>query len=520
MTKYDFQVDLSLNSSTGIILNKLKKGSTVLEFGCAAGRMTRYMKEELDCQVYIVEYEQSAYEKALEYAVDGVCGDIMQFAWVEKFKGIQFDAIIFADVLEHLTEPEKALEAAAKLLKDSGSLYISVPNVTHNDILLKAVEERFDYTATGLLDDTHVHFWGLENIKALDGKFGLHMKRVEGTYCPTGATEQYENVERSHRPLLENLLRERQCGEVYQFLITFEKKAGGEPVYVFRKPSVKSHIYVDTGSDFNDEEKIAFTSHYAGNGIYKLRFVVKNTKSNIRRVRLDPVEGHGCILRNLSIHQGSTARSWISPRAVTWENEILLTGNDPMLLADVEENSEPITIDAEMILPGEQYLAAVENAYEAQQAEYKKQKAEYADFQAKAAAVAARKQELEEKLAAAVAENKANKRMLNGLTAENRDYRRKTAALAKENNELRRDVSAYIILANNKEKYILSLKQKIRELEGKLGEYMFLAENRAKYIHTLEEAMQYYEGLLVVKVRGYLVRGLRKGMRKLKQYLR
>lgn len=513
MTKYDFQVDLSLNSSTGIILNKLEKGSVVLEFGCAAGRMTRYMKEELGCQVYIVEYEQSAYEKAREYAVDGVCGDIMQFAWMEKFAGIQFDAIIFADVLEHLSQPEKALEAAATLLKDSGSVYISIPNVTHNDILLKAAEERFDYTATGLLDDTHVHFWGLENIKALDGRFGLHMKRVEGTFCPTGATEQYENEVRTPRPLLESMLKERQCGEVYQFLITFDKKAGGEPVYAFRKPSVKSHIYVDTGSDFNDEEKIAFTSHYAGNGSYKLHFAVKNTKSNICRIRLDPVEGHGCILRNLSIRQGETELRWISPHAVTWNNEILLTGTDPMLLADVEANSEPITIHGELLLPGEAYLAAVEQAYEAQQTEYQ-------TLQAKAAAIAARKQELEAKLAAAIAENKANKQKISGLTAENGEYRRKVAAFVKEINELRRDVSAYIILANNKEKYILSLKQKIRELEGKLGEYMFLAENRAKYIQTLEEAMQYYEGLLVVKVRGYLVRGLRKGMRKLKQYLR
>ena len=48
MSKYDFEVDLSLNSSTGMILNKLRPDSVVLEFGCAAGRMTRYMKEQLN----------------------------------------------------------------------------------------------------------------------------------------------------------------------------------------------------------------------------------------------------------------------------------------------------------------------------------------------------------------------------------------------------------------------------------------------------------------------------------------
>ena len=71
MSKYDFEIDLSPTTSTGIILNKIQKGSVVLEFGCATGRMTRYMKEALGCDVYIVEYEASAFEKAKVYAKDG-----------------------------------------------------------------------------------------------------------------------------------------------------------------------------------------------------------------------------------------------------------------------------------------------------------------------------------------------------------------------------------------------------------------------------------------------------------------
>ena len=39
MSKYDFDLDLSGNTSTGIILGKVNKGSVVLEFGCATGRM-------------------------------------------------------------------------------------------------------------------------------------------------------------------------------------------------------------------------------------------------------------------------------------------------------------------------------------------------------------------------------------------------------------------------------------------------------------------------------------------------
>ncbi|MBR6614602.1 MAG: class I SAM-dependent methyltransferase, partial [Lachnospiraceae bacterium] len=149
MSKYDFEIDLSEHTSTGKILSKIEKGSVVLEFGCANGRMTKHMKENMGCQVYIVEYDQGAYEEAKQFAVDGLCEDIMKFGWAEKFSGIAFDAIIFADVLEHLSNPERVLEKAGKLLKHDGCIYVSIPNITHNDIVLKAMEERFDYTETG-----------------------------------------------------------------------------------------------------------------------------------------------------------------------------------------------------------------------------------------------------------------------------------------------------------------------------------------------------------------------------------
>ena len=151
MTKYDFNTDLGLNTSTGIILNKIPSGSTVLEFGCAAGRMTKYMKNALDCQVYIVEYDKKAFETAMQYAVDGVCDDILTLSWLDRFKEIKFDIILFADVLEHLSQPDLALSNAAKLLKDNGKIYISIPNIAHNDVLLKAFHNHFDYTDIGLL---------------------------------------------------------------------------------------------------------------------------------------------------------------------------------------------------------------------------------------------------------------------------------------------------------------------------------------------------------------------------------
>ena len=219
MNKYSCEMNLDEESSTGKIVKKLKRGMTVLEFGCSYGRMTRHMKEELDCTVYIVEYDSEAYDSASRYAKDGVCGDIQKYEWVAKFKEIRFDVIIIADVLEHLTEPVRVLKMAGNMLTEGGKIFISIPNITHNDIILKSCMDRFDYTDVGLLDNTHVHFWGLENLEDLARDSDLCLEKVEATYRETGSTEQFSGTEIKLSQMLMNILNERKTGQVYQFIV-------------------------------------------------------------------------------------------------------------------------------------------------------------------------------------------------------------------------------------------------------------------------------------------------------------
>ena len=48
MSKYNLPMELGENTIPGKIMRKITPGSTVLEFGCAEGRMTRYMQEKLE----------------------------------------------------------------------------------------------------------------------------------------------------------------------------------------------------------------------------------------------------------------------------------------------------------------------------------------------------------------------------------------------------------------------------------------------------------------------------------------
>ena len=465
MSKYYFENDLSLNSSTGMILNKIQNGSAVLEFGCATGRMTRYMKEELDCQVYIVEYEKEAYQMALAYAEDGLCDDIMQFQWVEKFQNAAFDAIIFADVLEHLTEPERVLCEAGKLLKENGRIYVSVPNITHNDILLKLYDDRFDYTPTGILDNTHVHFWGLENIKQLSGNTGLYIESLEATRCPAGATEQYPDAcepRMSNQPdLFSSLLRERSCGEVYQFIVTFSKEKPDTIRYQLPEPSIKSHVYFDTGRDFNAEEVREVEAVYGKNGTYRLHCVIEQTDT-LKRIKFDPVEYQSCILHHISIRQDNQELSLQYADGMWLQEGLLLGGTDPMVYADIILPGEAVVIEAEIVLAGEFYLELLQsnNCSQYEQIECL--------YEAKAA--------LEEQIRHQEWSRQQEVAFLQERhSGEQAALQKEITRLHGEIADLSRDINSFMILLNNKEQYIIELEKqaersvKLPDIKSKLS---------------------------------------------------
>lgn len=156
---YNRGVTTAANTSDLLLLQQIRIGATVLECGCAAGYMTRYLQEQLQADVFIVEKDRDGFDRARQYAVDGVCADLEQTdAWSTHFGDLRFDYILFADVLEHLHDPVKVLEKAGELLKADGVLLASVPNVAHTDILLNLYKNSWNYQPFGLLDDAHIHF--------------------------------------------------------------------------------------------------------------------------------------------------------------------------------------------------------------------------------------------------------------------------------------------------------------------------------------------------------------------------
>ncbi len=226
--KYQTELDLSYNNTMTVFIDSISDNASVLEFGPASGRLTRYLKNNKNCSVYIVEIDEQAGMIAAESAVDYVIGDIMDYEWVDRFAGVKFDYILFADVLEHLRDAAGVLQRCLPMLKDTGRICLSVPNIAHNSVIIDLLDNHFRYTATGILDNTHVHFYTQESLEELVRSVGLNVEKRYATYTQVGKNEFDNDYCRLDKYIC-HMLKTRPLGEIYQYVYVLSKQAVAEP---------------------------------------------------------------------------------------------------------------------------------------------------------------------------------------------------------------------------------------------------------------------------------------------------
>jgi SAM-dependent methyltransferase len=162
-THYDDSPDSTHNLVVGLV----ERGSRVLEFGCATGYMSRVLRERLDATVVGVELQPEAAAEASLHCERVVVGDLEELDLEAELGGEQFDTILFADVLEHLRNPEVVLRRVRPFVAEGGAVIASIPNVAHASVRLALLAGSFRYREQGLLDESHLRFFTREGVQDL-----------------------------------------------------------------------------------------------------------------------------------------------------------------------------------------------------------------------------------------------------------------------------------------------------------------------------------------------------------------
>lgn len=216
---YKYEVDTSSETASANVVRMVGQRKRVLEIGCGPGSITKVLAKQGGCQVTGLELDPEAIKEVAPHCVQVMQADLNSSEWPSLLDGVErFDVVVAADVLEHLYDPWKTLQRMVPLISSNGYLVISLPHVGHAAVMSCLINGDFEYRDSGLLDRTHIRFFGLKNIKALFAQAKL--KIIEAGYVtkPPEETEFATGWSRLSSAL-QDALMSSQYSEVYQVVV-------------------------------------------------------------------------------------------------------------------------------------------------------------------------------------------------------------------------------------------------------------------------------------------------------------
>lgn len=217
VSPYDYSFDPDGPSTAARIARLVGSGQRVLELGCGYGVISRQLSQVQQCTVTGVEIDPDSAEKARPYLHALHVGTLEGEDWLQAVQGT-YDVIVCADVLEHLRDPAHTLAQLITLLSPRGRLVASVPNVGHAGIIAALLGGRFDYTPTGLLDETHLRFFTWDSLERMLNNAGLEVARRE-TVNAGGYHEQFLEYWQPLPDSIKHMLNAHPTANVFQYVL-------------------------------------------------------------------------------------------------------------------------------------------------------------------------------------------------------------------------------------------------------------------------------------------------------------
>jgi 2-polyprenyl-3-methyl-5-hydroxy-6-metoxy-1,4-benzoquinol methylase len=154
-------------------------GGRVLDVGCGSGLLGERLREQGNT-VWGIDAADDIAQLATRRLDRFIMADICDGARIRELLGDErFDAIVFADVLEHLPDPVGTLRGYLGFLAPGGTVLVSVPNIAVWNVRAGLLLGRFQYTATGTLDRTHLRFFTRANLYRALAEAGLRVEEID-----------------------------------------------------------------------------------------------------------------------------------------------------------------------------------------------------------------------------------------------------------------------------------------------------------------------------------------------------
>ncbi len=162
-----------------LINHYARKGGTLIDLGAAGGELGAAVRGQFSRTIGF-EYNADCIADLREHFDAAVISDL------EKVKHLPngADAIVAADVIEHLRDAPRLLQLIRGALATNGKLFLSVPNIANITVRLGLLFGVFEYRDRGILDNTHLRFYTLRTIRREIETAGFRVLATRGSSVP------------------------------------------------------------------------------------------------------------------------------------------------------------------------------------------------------------------------------------------------------------------------------------------------------------------------------------------------
>ena len=176
---YHREISAADRSSLAVLAEQISKDAAVLDLGLGSGALGRHLVSKGLPRPDGLTYNPVEADLARPHYAHVEVADLEQANLATLFSTKKYDVIVCADVLEHLRQPEQVLVACQKLLKPSGQVLMSVPNVGYAGLLGELIHGEFKYRPEGLLDQTHLRFFTRSSLLRLLADVGFEVVSLD-----------------------------------------------------------------------------------------------------------------------------------------------------------------------------------------------------------------------------------------------------------------------------------------------------------------------------------------------------
>ena len=318
---YDRDIQGSERSSLSVLASHLPSGARVLDLGCGSGAIGRFLAARDGASAGPIDgLTLSADEAALAaptYRRVEVA-DLDAVRLPQLFAPAGYDAIVCADVLEHVRQSPRVLAECRELLAPGGLLLLSIPNAGYSGLVAELMAGEFRYRTEGLLDETHVRFFTRRTLLRFLAEHGWAVESTEAITRQLPDSE-FRVAFDALPPAVARHLLALPDALTYQFIVVARPLAAHEPApppadaesaALPAQALFTSQLYLGAGGGFDEARKLT-QAGTIGAPRQTLRFALPAAAPD--GLKLDPADRPGFLhLHGLSLRdaQGEVLWHW------------------------------------------------------------------------------------------------------------------------------------------------------------------------------------------------------------------